>query len=418
MTVQCAGVYAAIEGGGADGLSAPAVIGERRIAVGALHDFVAVGAVDEVGIAAAIEEQNRLMLGGECFAQQALEAHADEMDAALLAEFLSQIDHFDDRHRESAHAVGEREQVILRCGVAGLGFVVALERRGGAAEDDGDGFELPAFDGDVAAMIARGGILFVAGVVLFIDDDDSQARKRGEDGGACADDDVSFAGGDLLPVAMTVGLAESAVEDGDAGESGLESFYGLRGQCDFGDEDQCLFPGVDDFANELEIDFGFAASGYAVEEGDGEAAVHAGEEGVEDFLLVFIELEVDFVGFSEGHVSGEAGEIRLVSDGDDAERGKLADGGRRCAGFAAEADEFDGFVVGEIENAGEDGAALGGFGFFKDGLGIGARHFQSHDFEVAKPVFFLDGRGDDGLDHHSKRRHVIAADPAGEFQHF
>ena len=53
--------------------------------------------------------------------------------------------------------------------------------------------ELGAFDCDVSAVVSRGGVLFVAWLVLFIDDDEAEVGQRGEDGGACADNDVGFA---------------------------------------------------------------------------------------------------------------------------------------------------------------------------------------------------------------------------------
>ena len=43
-----------------------------------------------------------------------------------------------------------------------------------------------AVDGQVAGGVARAFLLFVAGVVFFIDDDEAQVRDGGEYGHACA----------------------------------------------------------------------------------------------------------------------------------------------------------------------------------------------------------------------------------------
>ena len=58
------------------------------------------------------------------------------------------------------------------------------------------------------------------------------------------------------------------MEEGDACvcESGDESACGLRGQGDFGDEDQGGFILFDDLLDEAHVDFGFAGAGDAVDE--------------------------------------------------------------------------------------------------------------------------------------------------------
>ena len=51
--------------------------------------------------------------------------------------------------------------------------VEGLEGGGGGAKEDGAGFFLCAEDSDVAGMVARGGVLFVRVLMLFIDDDEA-----------------------------------------------------------------------------------------------------------------------------------------------------------------------------------------------------------------------------------------------------
>jgi hypothetical protein len=127
------------------------------------------------------------------------------------------------------------------------------------------------------------------------------------------------------------------VEDSDALEAGGEPADGLRGEGDFGDEDDGLFAGVDDLADAAEVDFGFAGAGDAVEEGGGEAGGEARLEGVHHALLIFVELVIRFVAGGVADVFGEAREVGLWVDGDETGANELADGGRARAGFGGEA---------------------------------------------------------------------------------
>jgi hypothetical protein len=49
-----------------------------------------------------------------------------------------------------------------------------------AAQDHRDVLDLAALDGDVPGVVARGGVLLVAGFVLFIDDDHAEVPDRRE----------------------------------------------------------------------------------------------------------------------------------------------------------------------------------------------------------------------------------------------
>ncbi len=141
---------------------------------------------------------------------------------------------------------------------------VALPRRTGAA------LELGADDGEIAGVVARGFLLLVGGLVLLIHDDEAEVLQRGEDGAAGADDDVGAAFMDLIPFVMALAVGEVAVEHGDAlaalGEAGLEALDGLRGEADFGDEDERGLALLEDPGDGLEIDLRLAAAGDTVEE--------------------------------------------------------------------------------------------------------------------------------------------------------
>ena len=109
------------------------------------------------------------------------------------------------------------------------------------------------------------------------------------------------------------------MKHGDAFEAGLETHDGLRGECDFGDEDKGALAALDDGGDGLEIDLGFSAAGDAVEEVDAEIAGDgAREEIIEDFFLVVVEgdglLERDGRFCLAGHLR----EIDFGFDGDPA----------------------------------------------------------------------------------------------------
>jgi len=129
-----------------------------------------------------------------------------------------------------------------------------------------------AFNGDVAGVVAGGGVLFVRGFVFFVDNDHAEVGQRREDGGAGADDDAGAALADFLPFVVAFAGGEVAVEDGDEGlmgaaaEAGFEAFDGLGGEGDFGDENDGALAAGEGVGDGLEVNFGFAAAGDAVEE--------------------------------------------------------------------------------------------------------------------------------------------------------
>jgi hypothetical protein len=106
--------------------------------------------------------------------------------------------------------------------------------------------------------------------MFLIDDDQTEGFQRGEDGAAGSDDDAGAAAGDAVPFIVAFAVGEVTVEDGDAGREGgkpaAEAFDGLRGQGDFGDEDEGGAAAIDGMAHALQIHFCFAATGHAEEE--------------------------------------------------------------------------------------------------------------------------------------------------------
>ena len=146
----------------------------------------------------------------------------------------------------------------------------ALERRRGAAEQAGAAFHLRAQDGDVASVVARGFLLLVGVLVLFIDDDEAEVGARGEDGRPGADDDAGAAGADLVPLVVPLAFAEVGMEHGDfvlgGGEAGFEALDGLRGEGNLRHEHDGGLPALEDELDGLEVNLGLAAAGDAVKE--------------------------------------------------------------------------------------------------------------------------------------------------------
>jgi hypothetical protein len=105
-----------------------AVERHRRVAVLALHGLVAVGAVDEVRVPAAVEQQNRLLAGVERLLEQELQPLREQVDAFAELVDDAEVDQLDLRQREAANAGREAEDVLrLRGGGRG-------GRRGGGGE--------------------------------------------------------------------------------------------------------------------------------------------------------------------------------------------------------------------------------------------------------------------------------------------
>ncbi len=255
------------------------------VAVVAHEDPVAAGAEDVVGVAAAVEEEDGLFFLLEGLFEVVLEGGGEDVEAAAFFGLAFHVDDEDAGHLGAEGAGGEGEELPI---FVGVGVVPGFEGGGGGAEEDGDVEHLGAADGDVAAVVFGEVVLFVGGVVFFVDDDEAEVGGGGEDGGACADDDLRPAGGDGVLVLVAFGVFHAGVEDGDAGEAGGEAADGLRGEGNFGDEDDGGFVLGDDFFDGADVEFGFAGAGDAVDEADGEASIffHEGGEGGHGGLLV------------------------------------------------------------------------------------------------------------------------------------
>ena len=149
---------------------------------------------------------------------------------------------------------------------AALGPVPTFERRRRTGQNERHVLVGGAAHGHIARVIAGRGFLFECGFVLLVEHDQPQMRRRSEDCTAGADDDLDFAAGDPSPVFVPFDVAQMAVQDGHAIEAGAKAADGLRREADFGHEQNCLAAEADDFLDRLNVDFGFAAAGDAVDQ--------------------------------------------------------------------------------------------------------------------------------------------------------
>ena len=181
-----------VEVGAGDGL----VVGHGDGAVFALDLFATGAAEDGEGVAAAVEEDDDLLAavdGGLGFGD---ELAGEDVFAGGLAELGAHVDEFDGG-QGAVHDAGEHLDALV---ASALGVGPGLERGRGGAEDDDGVVEFGAHDGDVAAVVARGLFLLVAGVVLLVDQDEAEIDHGREDSGARTDDDAGFTAADAVPL--------------------------------------------------------------------------------------------------------------------------------------------------------------------------------------------------------------------------
>ena len=90
-------------------------------------------------------------------------------------------------------------------------------------------------------MVAEAVLLFVGGVVFFVDDDAAQGRAGREDGGARADQHLRVAGAHRQPLFEAGAVGQCGVMHGDAlAQAGGEARGEGLHQANFRDEQQHL----------------------------------------------------------------------------------------------------------------------------------------------------------------------------------
>ena len=422
--IAAGGAFGGREAAGAADVADEAVVGPVEghgdAAVLAL-DGLAAGFAGEGGVeAAAVDEEDDLLAALEAVGDGEAEFFGEAGgvgggDAGAFAAGQAHVHDADEGEFFAVGAVLHAQELVL----AAAGVFEGLEAGGGAAEEDDAAFQMGAHDGDVPGLVTRRFLLLVGGLVLLIDDDEAEVFEGGKDGAAGADDDVGAAFMDFEPFVVALAIAEVAVEDGDAvlavGETGFEALDGLRGEADFGDQDEGGFAGGEHAGDGLQEDLGFAAAGDAVQEqgaglgGVGEGVLHGfqgggllggeGERGAGQEFLVLKGVALDAhlaagdpaVGQQRLQVTG--GARQLVA--------QVAEHGLAAAG----AEEFEdaglhGGAAGELFEVGPGAVAdEGEVAVGDEGFGPVAHGFGQHGAEDLA----------DGGD-------VVVGDPMGELQ--
>ena len=195
-----------------------AVVGERHAAMRALLHVAAFAAQHARGIAAPVDEENRLLLSLESLVHVVDEQARQGDESALPHELDAHVDDLNVRHLLVVDAAQQQVDPVFARADVGDG----LERRRRRAEQANGVGQLRAIDGDIAPMIARRLVLLVGGLVLFIDDDQPQIVHRCEHRRARANHHPRLARRQRLPAVEPLALAEVAVPDDRAMPGRLE----------------------------------------------------------------------------------------------------------------------------------------------------------------------------------------------------
>ncbi len=269
-----------------------AVFDQPRAAIGALVAKAAIAAQRQRGIAAPVEEQQRLFA--------AFEPRLDPVDQPLCQPhplrrlFLGQVDRLDRGHLRPAVAA---RQVDLRIDPA-FGHLQALERGGGAGEHHGHLLEMPAHHRDVARIVAHALFLLEAGLVRFVDHDQAEPCEGQEQRRARADHHLRAAFGYGAVGAPAFGRFERRVpQHRRRAEPLLEAVEEVFGQRDFGQQDQHLPLHPQRLRNGFEIGLGLARSGHPVEQEGGKLRLaHRVGKDVRRLALLRAQRDLDEIG--------------------------------------------------------------------------------------------------------------------------
>ena len=148
-----------------------------------------------------------------------------------------------------------------------LGVDQALDRGRGRAQHHGRLPEMAAHHRHVARLIGDALLLLVALVVLLIDDDQAEIGEGQEQSRAGADHELRLVLGHGAPDAAALRCRNAGMPLGRAGaETLLAAGNELIGERDLGHQHQHLLAACQRGGDGLEIDFGLARAGDAVEQ--------------------------------------------------------------------------------------------------------------------------------------------------------
>ena len=250
------------------------MVRQRDGAVLALEFFSAGAAHDGKGVAAPVEQNQRLLAALERRLGLLDERSRKELVLARLLEFAAHVDELDLGQRTVHHAVAQLDARVL----AALRILPAFKRGRGRAHDHDCAGQLGAHDGHVARVVARRLFLLVALVVLLVDENQSQIWRGRKDCRARANDDGRIAAANATPLLAALFRRERGVQQGYfLPESLIEQTGHLRGEADFGNEQDRGEAAVECLLHGGKIDGGFSGAGDAVEQERMERPDRAGD---------------------------------------------------------------------------------------------------------------------------------------------
>ena len=212
-------------------------------------------------IAAPVEKQQRLLTPLHRVLNRFRQRRRDEPPARRRR--AAQVDGLDLRHVLAAEPRRQRHARIAPLARVHLGF--DRRRRGG--QHDGNLRDVRTHHRHVAGVIMHAVALLIGLVVLFIDDDQTKIRIGQKQRRARADHDMRFAGRDRRPVARAGARRQFRMPlDRFHAEALREAVEELPGQRDLRHQDQHLLATPHRLRHRLEIHFGLAGSGDAVEQ--------------------------------------------------------------------------------------------------------------------------------------------------------
>ena len=218
--------------------------------------------------AAAIEEQQGLLAALQRGFHGLRQPRRDE--AAARRALALEVDRLD---RGQLRAAKPLRQMQMRVAAA-LRVDDALHRRRRRGEYDRDAGLARAHHRHVTGVIARAVLLLVGGVVLLIDNDEAQVRVWQEQRRARADDHRDFVLRDTRPSPCALARRDLGMPlRRRHAEPRREAVEELPGQRDLRHQDQHLLTAPYRLGHRLEINFGLARSGHAVDQRHAEAAV-------------------------------------------------------------------------------------------------------------------------------------------------
>ena len=252
------------------------VVGERDAAIFAQNRSAAAPAQRKPGIAAPVDQHQRLRSGRQARGQLAAQPLGNLSGAVRLAKILAQVHDLDARHGAILDARVEAQQLVF----SGARVMEAFERGRRRCQQRHRAFPLRANHRDVAAVVARRFLLLVAGLLLFVHDDQADIFERREDRRARAHHHARFAIAHAPPFPRALGIRQSAVQDRDAfAKSRPAKPRGPERQADLRHQQQRRAAARERGLDGAQVDLRLAAAGDAVEQpGDEFAGIEPAAE--------------------------------------------------------------------------------------------------------------------------------------------